>query len=191
MKFIKNISRDNADEASILLEYRQTGNLEILGKLYAKYMPLIYGVCLKYLKDDDQSKDAVMHIFEELVSKLRVHEVTNFKSWLYTLARNHCLMALRSSGKQQIVSIDENFVENDSILHQDIDESRENNLTLMEKCIQKLPEEQRQSIQLFYLDQKCYSEVAEITGFDMNKVKSYIQNGKRNLKICMEKSSGN
>ena len=89
-----------------------------------------------------------------------------------------------------MVSIDEDFVENGSILHPDIDEKREDDLTLMEKCMEKLPEEQKKSIQLFYLDQKCYNEVAEITGFNLNKVKSYIQNGKRNLKICMEKNSG-
>ena len=154
-------------------------------------MTLVYGLCLKYLKDEDQSKDAVMQIFEELVKKLRIHEVTNLKNWLYSLARNHCLMMLRSAGKQQFVSIDDNFVESETLLHQDIDETRESNFALMDKCMQTLAEEQRKSIRLFYLEQKCYSEVAEITGFDMNKVKSYIQNGKRNLKICMEKNSGN
>ncbi len=191
MKFIKNIPGSDSDEIALLQEYRQTGDLEILGRLYSKYMTLIYGLCLKYLKDEDLSKDAVMQIFEELVNKLRIHEVTNLKNWLYSLARNHCLMMLRSAGKQQFVSIEENFVESDALLHQDIDETRESNFALMEKCIQTLSEEQRKSIELFYLEQKCYSEVAEITGFDMNKVKSYIQNGKRNLKICMEKQSGN
>lgn len=191
MKFIKNTSQDNSDESALLQEYKQTGDLEILGKLYSKYMPLIYGLCLKYLKDEDHSKDAVMQIFEELVNKLRIHEVANLKSWLYTLARNHCLMVLRSAGKQQFVSIEDNFVESDVISHQDIDEKRESDFALMEKCMKTLSDEQRESVRLFYLEQKCYSEVASITGFDMNKVKSYIQNGKRNLKICMEKNSGN
>lgn len=191
MKFIKNISREGSDEVAMLQQYRETGDLEILGRLYSRYMTLVYGLCLKYLKDEDLSKDAVMQIFEELVNKLRIHEVTNLKNWLYSLARNHCLMMLRSAGKQQFVSIEENFVESDAVLHQDIDETRESDFALMEKCMQTLSEEQHKSIRLFYLEQKCYSEVAEITGFDMNKVKSYIQNGKRNLKICMEKNSGN
>lgn len=175
----------------MLIEYRLTGDLEILGELYVQYMPLIYGLCLKYLKDEDQSKDAVMQIFEQLVDKLRIHKVANFKNWLYSFARNYCLMILRSSGKQHFVSIEENLVESDIVLHPDIDESRERQFTLMEKCMKTLPDEQRKSIQLFYLEQKCYNEVAAVTGFDMNKVKSYIQNGKRNLKICMEKNREN
>lgn len=192
MKFIKKISRKNDyDESAMLIEYHRTGDLEILGELYVQYMPLIYGLCLKYLKDEDQSKDAVMQIFEQLVDKLRIHKVANFKNWLYSFARNYCLMILRSSGKQHFVSIEENLVESDTVLHLSIDETRERQFTLMEKCMKTLPDEQRKSIQLFYLEQKCYSEVAAITGFDMNKVKSYIQNGKRNLKICMEKNREN
>jgi RNA polymerase sigma factor (sigma-70 family) len=191
LKFIKKISGKNTheDESAMLMEYQRTGDLEILGKLYEQYMPLIYGLCLKYLKDEDQSKDAVMQIFEQLIEKLRIHKVENFKNWLYALARNHCLMILRAYGKHNFVSIEAPLVENDSFLHLDIDESRERQFIVMERCMETLPVEQRNSIRLFYLEQKCYSEVAAITGFDMNKVKSYIQNGKRNLKICMEKNS--
>ncbi|MXV14701.1 sigma-70 family RNA polymerase sigma factor [Pedobacter sp. HMF7056] len=174
----------------MLAEYRRTGDLKLLGALYEKYMPLVYGLCLKYFKDEEESKDAVMQIFEQLVNKLRVHEVSNFKSWLYTLARNHCLMALRQSEKHPTSSLDEHSMENDAFLHHDIDPGREQQLSQMEKCIETLPQEQKLTIRLFYLEQKCYKEVAGITGFDMNKVKSYIQNGKRNLKICMEKNSG-
>ena len=176
----------------MLAEYRKTGDLEILGKLYEKYMPLIFGLCLKYLKSEDASKDAVMQVFEQLITKLRVHEVSNFKSWLYTLSRNHCLMELRSTTKHEFVSIDDYGVEKPLFLHQDSDETNENQLNSMTKCMGTLPDEQRISVDLFYLQQKCYKEVAEITGYDVNKVKSYIQNGKRNLKICMEKQkSGN
>ena len=154
-------------------------------------MPLVFGLCLKYFKDEEQSKDAVMQIFEELVKKLKIHKVSNFKSWLYTLARNHCLMNIRSSSKHEFVQIEENFMENDAFVHLDIDETRENKLHTMEKCIDKLPPEQKDTISLFYLEQKCYKEVSDITGYDLNKVKSYIQNGKRNLKICIEKNSEN
>ena len=151
-------------------------------------MHLVYGLCLKYLKDEEKSKDAVMQIFEQLISKLKIHEVSNFKSWLYTLSRNHCLMEIRSSGKQEFVPMEENFMEKDAFVHLDIDDTRERKLTIMESCMEKLPTEQRDTINLFYLEQKCYKEVADITGYDLNKVKSYIQNGKRNLKICIEKS---
>lgn len=190
MKFLRNTSGNSElDEQALLLEYRSKGNLEILGKLYEKYMPLVYGLCLKYFKDEERSKDAVMQIFEELVKKLKIHEVNNFKSWLYTLARNHCLMSIRYSSKHEFVPIEENVMENEAFVHLDIDETRESKLHLMEKCIEKLPSEQKDTISLFYLEQKCYKEVSDITGYDLNKVKSYIQNGKRNLKICIEKNS--
>ncbi len=192
MKFLKNTSgHKEFDEQAMLLEYRTSGNLEILGKLYEKYMPLVFGLCLKYFKDEERSKDAVMQIFEELVNKLKIHEVTNFKSWLYTLSRNHCLMSIRSSSKHEFVPIEENIMENEAFVHLDIDETRESKLHVMEKCIEKLPSEQKDTISLFYLDQKCYKEVSDITGYDLNKVKSYIQNGKRNLKICIEKNGEN
>ncbi|WP_316792899.1 sigma-70 family RNA polymerase sigma factor [Pedobacter frigoris] len=190
MKFIKNNARiQEQDDAALIASYKANGNLEVLGALYNKYMHLVFGVCLNYLKDEEQSKDAVMQIFEELVIKLKIHEVQNFKSWLHVLARNHCLMALRKQSKNTTVSLEDTFVENTEFVHLDIDDTKETKLTIMEKCMETLPEEQRVSVDLFYLQEKCYKEVADITGFDMPKVKSYIQNGKRNLKICIEKNS--
>ncbi|WP_379087482.1 RNA polymerase sigma factor [Pedobacter sp. UC225_65] len=190
MKFIKNTARINEqDDSSLIAAYKESGNLEVLGTLYNKYMHLVFGVCLNYFKDEEQSKDAVMQIFEELVVKLKVHEVQNFKSWLHVLSRNHCLMALRKASKNPTVAMEDNFVENADFVHLDIDDTRETQLSVMEKCMETLPEEQRKSVDLFYLQEKCYKEVAEITGYDMLKVKSYIQNGKRNLKICIEKNS--
>lgn len=190
MRFNKNSSGNTViRELELLAEYRSTGDLELLGKLYEQYMPLVFGLCLKYFRDEEQSKDAVMQIFEELVKKLRVHEVTNFKSWLYTLSRNHCLMVLRSSSKHEMLSIDENFMENEAFVHLNLEDNTEEKLSIMAKCIEDLPSEQKVSINLFYMEQKCYKEVADQTGFELNKVKSYIQNGKRNLKICIEKNS--
>lgn len=190
MRFKKNSSGNTAiRELELLAEYRSTGDLELLGKLYEQYMPLVFGLCLKYFQDEEQSKDAVMQIFEDLVNKLRVHEVTHFKSWLYTLSRNHCLMSLRSSSKHEMLSIDENFMENEAFVHLNLEDDTEEKLSIMAKCIDDLPSEQKVSINLFYMEQKCYKEVADQTGFELNKVKSYIQNGKRNLKICIEKNS--
>ncbi len=177
-------------EADLLTAYRKSGDLQLLGELYEPYMPLIYGLCLKYFKDEVQSEDAVMHIFEQLISKLRIHEVKNFKSWLYTLARNHCLMEMRAAGKHPQVPIDNGFMENEPFLHPDNGEKvLEEQLNAMERCLEKLNEEQQQCIRLFYLDGKCYKEIADITGYEPGKVKSYIQNGKRNLKICMESTT--
>jgi len=171
-------------------DYKKSGDLMILGKLYQPYMPLVYGVCLKYFKDEENSKDAVMQIFEQLITKLKEHEVKNFKSWLYVLSRNHCLMELRKNQKNTFISIDDSFVETDPLLHHtDNHEDKEAQLLALEKCLETLNDEQKLSVNLFYLQKKCYSEVADHTGFDLNKVKSYIQNGKRNLKICLEKQS--
>lgn len=174
---------------SLIIAYKENGDLEVLGTLYNKYMHLVFGVCFNYFKDEEQSKDAVMQIFEELVTKLRIHEVQNFKSWLHVLTRNHCLMALRKSAKNPMVALEDNFVENEDFVHLDVDDAKETQLTVMEKCMETLSEEQRKSVDLFYLQEKCYKEVADITGYEMLKVKSYIQNGKRNLKICIEKNS--
>ncbi|CAM4259690.1 RNA polymerase sigma-70 factor, ECF subfamily [Pedobacter westerhofensis] len=190
MKFIKNTAgTTNQDDAALIAQYKSTGSLELLGVLYNRYMHLVYGVCLSYFKDEEASKDAVMQIFEELVLKLRLHEVQNFKSWLHVLTRNHCLMALRKMSKHDTVSIDDVFVENADFVHLDIEDTKETQLSIMEKCMDTLPVEQKISVDLFYLQEKCYKEVAEITGYEMLKVKSYIQNGKRNLKICIEKNS--
>lgn len=176
-------------EQHLLAEYRKTGDLQLLGKLYEPYMPLIYGLCLKYYKDAAKSEDAVMQIFEALITKLQVHEVNHFKSWLYTLARNHCLMDLRTANRIKVVDIEEHLVESDAFLHQYDNGNAipEEQLVQMESCLAELNNEQQRCVRLFYLEQKCYREVAEMTGYDLNKVKSHIQNGKRNLKICMEK----
>jgi len=150
-------------------------------------MDLVFGVCLKYFKDAERSKDAVMDIFDELNTKLRVHEVENFKSWLHVLARNHCLMQLRSPRNIKTTEFNPVFMysEQNTHLNGEVLE-KEENFKKLEQCMDSLPDEQKQAVQLFYLESKCYNEIAAITGFDWNKVRSYIQNGKRNLKLCME-----
>ena len=159
-----------------------------LGELFSRYTPLIYGVCLKYLKDRDDSKDAVMQVFEKLVQTLRDHEIDTFKSWLYVTSRNHCLMHIRSRKGKMTVGISDNLMESDLILHLEEEPELEGNLSKLEKCIQQLVNEQKQCVELFYLEQKCYKDITDLTNFDLNQVKSFIQNGKRNLKICMEKN---
>ncbi|MDR6942126.1 RNA polymerase sigma factor [Mucilaginibacter pocheonensis] len=171
----------------LLSIYRSNGDVAVLGQLFEGYMPLVYGVCLKYLKDEELAKDAVMGIFEELVVKVKQHNISVFRSWLYVLGRNYCLMQLRAGKKMELVNLDD-VMEFTPLLHPDTD-NREGAYIALERCIDKLTGAQKQSIDLFYLKEKCYKEVADITGFSLNEVKSYIQNGKRNLKICLEKSS--
>ena len=173
-----------------LLElYKSGGSLDVLGILYNRYTSLVYGVCLKYLKDREESKDAVMQIFEKLVATLREHEVANFKSWLYVTARNYCLMQLRSRKGKYFQEISPDLMENEAGAHPEDGPEMEANLSKLEDCIQKLMPEQQTCVSLFYLQQKCYKDIVTLTGYDDNKVKSYIQNGKRNLKICMENNA--
>lgn len=182
---------DQATDEELLERYRESGDLAVLGELFKRYSSMVYYVCLRYLQDSEQSKDAAMQIFEELITKVNKQEVRQFSSWLYVLSRNHCLMQLRSAKKMDHVSIDaaDNFMELPAELHQDT-ESKEKQLTALELCMEKLPVTQKQSIDLFFMKQKCYKDITEITGYTLNDVKSYIQNGKRNLKICMEKNGG-
>jgi len=185
--FYRPIKTNDADDIKLLTGYRERSDLAILGNLYEKYMSMVYGVCLKYLKDEELAKDAVMGIFEELISKAKQHDIKQFRSWLYVLSRNYCLMQLRAGKKMELISLDD-FMEFSPVLHPE-EENREAAMKSLERCMDKLSPEQKQSIDLFYLNEKCYKEIADITGFSLNEVKSYIQNGKRNLKICLEKNS--
>jgi RNA polymerase sigma factor (sigma-70 family) len=180
--------KKETDEALIAL-YKQSGELAIVGELYNRYTALVYGVCMKYLKDREESRDAVMQIFEKLMESLKDHEVNVFKAWLYVTARNHCLMQLRSRKGKNFEELSPFLMENGENGHLEQGFEVENNLTKLEKCMDELGNEQKQCVQMFYLEQRCYKEITEFTGFDLNKVKSYIQNGKRNLKICMEKNA--
>ncbi|MBD1427505.1 RNA polymerase sigma factor [Sphingobacterium arenae] len=175
------------DEKEQLVYYKQTGDLHVLGKLYTPYMSLLYGVCFKYFQEQTASQDAVMQIFEQLVHKLRIHEVDNFKSWLYVFARNYCLMELRKQKGKMHVDIEENMPESEQkLVTEEETKWTEADFDKVHDCLASLSPEQAVCVRLFYLDQKCYKDIAEETGYDLNKVKSYIQNGKRNLKICME-----
>ncbi len=188
MPFLKNIPSALSD-TDLVARYKQTGDLQQLGTLYERYMDLVYGVCLKYLREPEDAKDCVLNIFEELVTKLQKHEVENFKSWLYQLAKNHCLMRLRSGKKLQNVKIDPTLMQSDEDVHLNGALEKEENFLQLEKCMKQLMEEQRTTIELFYMQGKCYNEIAEQTGLEWNKVRSLIQNGRRNLKLCMEKKN--
>ena len=178
------------DDLELIRLYKESGDLKLLGELYNRYMSLVYGVCLKYLKDRDESRDAVMQIFEKLIQSLKTHEVEHFKSWLYVTARNYCLMQLRASKGKIFEEISPFIMESDSLLHLEDEPAKEANLSKLEKCMEELGDEQKQCVKLFYLQEKCYKDITESTGFDLGKVKSYIQNGKRNLKLCMERNAG-
>lgn len=186
------LSGQHLPDYEIIKLYKETGNPEWVGVLFERYTHLVFGICLKYLKDEEDSKDAVMEIFESLFEGLLIHDVKNFKSWLYSVSKNFCLMQLR---KLKIIprteeitekKINHSFVEFMQELHpykeQEIDEI----FNKLQEAMSQLKPEQERCIELMYLQEKSYKEVAEITGYNLKQVKSYIQNGKRNLEKMLK-----
>jgi RNA polymerase sigma-70 factor, ECF subfamily len=158
-----------------------------LGEIYERYTSFVFFVCMKYMKDEEKAKDALMQIFEKLLHELHRHEIKNFKAWLHTVSKNHCLYLLR----QKEIFVGENeklFMESAENLYPDNnEEDKEENFRTLEQAIQKLKKEQKTCIELFYLKEMTYKEVSEKIKMDIKKVKSHIQNGKRNLKILLMK----
>ena len=187
MTFLKNISSDHVADKELVAAFKESGDIQHLSTLYQRYMDLVFGVCLKYFKDPERSKDAVMDIFEELNRKLFQHEVDNFKGWLHVLARNYCLMQLRSPKNLKTTEFNTEFMQSAYTTHLSNEVlEKEATFEKLTQCIESLPEDQKLSIQLFFMEKKCYNEIAVITGHEWNRIRSYIQNGKRNLKICLE-----
>ena len=168
-------------------QYKSSGNNLYLGILLERYSLLLFGVCMKYLKNEEEAKDAVQQIFLKVITELQKYKVDYFKSWLYMVARNHCLMKLRDKNGRLIKEIND---------HMPIAAETFDSAQLLEKdamlnyvgdSLQELTDEQKTCVTLFYLDKKSYNEIVDVTGFTLMQVKSYIQNGKRNLKILVEK----
>jgi RNA polymerase sigma factor (sigma-70 family) len=198
LTFLKSIAKNgtagnagpNSDppgDNDLIAAYRRSSDLRIIAQLYERYIDLLYGICLKYLGERETARDAVMDIFEELAQRLLKHEVTNFRGWLYTLARNHCLMKLRSAGRMTFHAIDPEHVQTAEELHLKDKMETEEQLRRLSKCMETLSADQKMVVQLFYLQNKCYKEIETATGMEWKKVRSHIQNGRRNLKLCMQK----
>jgi len=181
------------DEELIAL-YCKTNDREYVGRLFERYATFVFAVSMKYFKDKEKSRDNTMLVFEKLLDSLKRFEVKNFKAWLHMITRNQCLMTLRSEKTRnkninRFVSDEESFMENGMVPHHDEENETEINLALLPEAIKTLADKQRICIELFYLQEKSYVEVAEETGFTLNEVKSYIQNGKRNLKIYLSSTN--
>ncbi len=188
------INQHLLSDTELVLRYAQSNDVECFGILFTRYSSFVYAVCLKYLKDRDESKDASMQIFEKLTSDLKKHTITNFKSWLHTVTKNYCLMQLRKNkGIIEISSDQIHFIQpsmdfNQS-LHQVEENEKEELLARLEQAITKFNQEQKACIELFYIKEMSYQEISNITGYDLKSVKSFIQNGKRNLKILISKKN--
>lgn len=179
---------EQLSDLDIISGYKKDRDPEWIGILFDRYIHLVFGVCMKYLKNEDDSKDAVMQIFEKLLSDLLKYRINNFKTWLYALTKNHCLMQLRkttvvkTSGEEELRKINHSVVESFLDLHPSNEKDMDKMLEKLANGITKLSEEQSRCIELMYLKEKSYKEIVSMTGYNLKQVKSYIQNGKRNLK---------
>ncbi|MDB5229045.1 MAG: sigma-70 family polymerase sigma factor [Bacteroidota bacterium] len=173
-------------DAVLVQLYKIETDPQLIGELYKRYSLLVFGLCYKYLKTEEDSKDAVVEIFEVVMDKLKSHEVTFFSSWLYKVSKNYLVRQKNRNKNTETLNLEnipEKFMESGHDLTLNV---REHESVLLNKAISSLNDDQRTCIELFYLRQKPYQEVASMTGYDLNKVKTCIQNGRRNLKIFME-----
>jgi RNA polymerase sigma-70 factor, ECF subfamily len=174
-------------DQKLIEHYKSSQDQKFFAELFSRYTHLIMGVCLKYLKNKEASKDGVMNLYESLSDKLLTSEVNNFGGWLYVVTKNYCIGELR---KQIKIDTEQNIL----VEHMEFElqerplneHSLEAQLTVLEKCIEILNKEQGTCVSLFYIKKKSYKEVTNLTGYTLKKVKSNIQNGKRNLKNCIE-----
>lgn len=175
----------HTSDQDLLAQYYHNHDNRLLGILLQRYTLLLLGVCMKYLKNEEAAKDAVQQIFLKVIHELQRYRVQFFKSWLYMIARNHCLMQLRKHDIKSVSGFSENIIEEEFALQEEI--KKERLLSTMEASMNELNNDQKTCIALFYLDKKSYQQISEQTGFSLMQVKSYIQNGKRNLKLLVEK----
>lgn len=177
----------NIEDRELLERYYSENNNECLGVLLQRYTMLLFGVCMKYLKNEEEAKDAVQQVFLKSITELKKYKVEYFKSWVYMVAKNHCLMKLRDKGKYT-AEINERIMatpDEPAETAQHIEKDR--TLTNMAAALQQLNSEQQRCVTLFYLEKKSYQEITDATGYSLMQVKSHIQNGKRNLKILLER----
>jgi RNA polymerase sigma factor (sigma-70 family) len=178
----------NISDQELLSRFYDDHNNEWLGILLQRYTLLLLGVCMKYLKNEEEAKDSVQQVFLKVIQELNKYKVEYFKSWLYMVAKNHCLMRLREKQGKIMTELDDRHSSTalDETSHDKLLED-DRAMLLMEQSLRELSPEQQQCVTLFYLQKKSYQEISEITGYSMLQVKSYIQNGKRNLRILIEK----
>jgi RNA polymerase sigma factor (sigma-70 family) len=181
---------DHISDNELLELYQKDKNQEWIGILLERYTLLLLGVCMKYLKDENEAKDCVQQIFLKVLTEVSKYRIEFFKSWLYMVAKNHCLMRLRDKGLKGAKELSENHPASTEVDKTELVET-EQTYDRLEEAIEELSEEQRQCVILFYLKKNSYTQISEKTGFSMMQVKSYIQNGKRNLKIILDRKMKN
>ena len=178
-------------DLELLQLFKINNDAVIIGLLYKRHTTMALSVAYKYLNNSDEANDAVMQVFEQLLLSINKHKIDNFKSWLYSVVKNYCLMKIRKEKNLTMIREEEGknifaVMEKEQFMHQDSEQGKEEKLNTLEEAILTLSTDQRLCIELFYLQQKSYVEIVDETGFTLNNVKSFIQNGKRNLKLKMQ-----
>lgn len=192
----KNDNSTFLSDEELVHRYRNSHDTAYIGELYVRYTHLVYGVCLKYFQNDADAQDAVMQIFEKLIKELKKHHIDAFKPWLHTVVKNHCMMQFRKDAgtAKKEAELKNNIkvsVESTDPNHQDMEADKEIIVQYLSNGMESLRDEQRICVEMFYIKNLSYQQIADITGFSLNEVKSYIQNGKRNLKnYITEKTNG-
>lgn len=180
-------------DTELIARYKDTGDINIPAHLYKRYTRFVFLVSMKYLQNEELAEEAASRVFEKLLTELKNHDISFFKSWLYTVTRNECMMMHRKHSYRQKKQTEyenetDNFVEFQPADHLNDKEQKEEQIQALGKALEQLKEEQKKCVDLFYLKEKSYAEICEITGYSMKEVKSYIQNGKRNLKIKLSEA---
>lgn len=194
--FIRSGKRSHESDSDLVQKYRNSGESVHIGELFQRYTHLVFGVCMKYFKNADDSKDATIEVFEKIMVELKRHDVENFKPWLYFVAKNYCLMKLRkvaslSAHQEGFARFYHDFMEFEDVSHLlngKADDSQV--IEFLKHGIEELREEQQQCIRLFFFENKSYEDIANQTGYSLMQVKSFLQNGKRNLKIHIQHRYG-
>lgn len=179
-------------ESDLLSKYKEIGETGYFGELYNRYIPLVYGVCLKYLQNTDNARNAVMQLFDELLPQVTNHEIESFKPWLYKEVRNHCIRELHQENNEAgIASVIADVEPEEDILHLLYDEDTEKKDVLndVRRCMDRLPDSQRICITHFFHKKMSYMDIVDKTGYALNTVKSNIENGKQNLKRCINRNT--
>lgn len=189
---IRNLFLKNLSDELLLEKFRFTNDSDYFGELFKRHAYVVLGTCKKYLLDREKAKDEAMNIFEELLEKGIDPKVYNFSAWIHVVTRNHCLMRIRKEKNKRTSTFEDEFTESSSFVEIEFaDEKVPDYAQHLNACFEKLNEEQQKCVDLFYLKENPYKEITAMTGYSLDQVKSYIQNGKRNLKLCLERREGN
>jgi len=173
------------EEKTLIDSYQEKPEQSLLAKLFLPYKNLVFGACLKYMKNTADAEDAVSGVYELVSRKLKTHKVENFKSWLYVVTKNYCFEELRKKSRKLTKEKEAADMYSQEVFHPD-SVDKEEMLNRLETCIEKLEMQQQTCIQKFYFEKQSYHEIADGSDISWSKVRSYIQNGRRMIKKCME-----